>query len=229
MHNLAQPHDKLQLWPTPVFIYKYRDWPYDKKSLLNVIDSEEQKRTSDIQSGVAQTVKTRGLKESDFDFLKKTSEYPILNKFVEFFNEAIADVVTNALPTESPYYKVEEKTVTPKIFESWYHKTNNGGAHGLHCHPGSSWAGIFYVNTPACDIKTNNGVNRFHNVNSLYGPGDLGSHWWNSPSIMAIPPEEGTLVMFPAWTYHEATPYYGDEDRVVIAFNSVVLAGEHND
>jgi len=136
MHNLAQPHDKLQLWPTPVFIYKYRDWPYDKKSLLNVIDSEEQKRTSDIQSGVAQTVKTRGLKESDFDFLKKTSEYPILNKFVEFFNEAIADVVTNALPTESPYYKVEEKTVTPKIFESWYHKTNNGCAHRLHCHRG---------------------------------------------------------------------------------------------
>ena len=41
-------------------------------------------------------------------------------------------------------------------------------------------------------------------------------------------PGEGTLVMFPAWMWHEGTAYKGEEDRMLISFNSVV-GGTGND
>jgi len=230
-HTLAHPHKKVQLFPNYLFVYKYRDWPYDKQKIINAIDEEEKQQTKRIESGVAETMKGNGLVEGDFDFLKKSDKYPIINKLNDFFHEAIADVITHALPTEDPAYalKKDVKEISPMIFESWYHKTNSSGYHSLHCHPGSSWAGIFYVHTKDCGLQNGNGINRWANVNSFWGPGDLGSHWWNGPSIYGIEPDEGTLVLFPAWMYHEATPYQGTDDRYVIAFNSVVLEGQHND
>ena len=37
-----------------------------------------------------------------------------------------------------------------------------------------------------------------------------------------ITPEDGVLVVFPAYLLHSATPYSGDKDRVVISFNSIL-------
>jgi len=225
MRNLTRPVEKIELWPTLVYVYQYRDWPFDKKKILDVIEAEEKLQQKDIDSGVAEAVKTKGLKESKFDLLKKKDKYPVLGKLEEFFCESVASLVTQELPSHNQRFNISNhaENITPVIFESWYHKTNNSGAHNLHAHPGASWAGIFYVNSKECDIKNNNGVNRFHNIHSIHGPGDLGSLWWNQDSIFGLQPVEGQLVLFPAWVYHEATPYTGQEDRVVISFNSVVI------
>lgn len=224
IHNLAHPKEKMALWPSYIFVYKYRDWPYDKKSMVDCIRSEEALQKKDIDSDIALGIKTGGIKESKFDFLDKTEKYPILEKLKEFFHEAIIDVVSHGLPSVDERFTLPIKTenLRPKIFESWYHITNNNGAHGLHCHPGASWAGIFYVQSSECKLENDNGINRWHNSNSNLGPGDIGAMWVNSNSIYRVEPEEGTLVMFPAWMWHEGTAYKGKEDRILISFNSVV-------
>jgi uncharacterized protein (TIGR02466 family) len=224
IHDLAHPKEAQALWPSYVFSYKYRDWPYDKKQLVDCIYNEVSLQKKDIDSDIALGVKNN-LKEGKFDFLEKTDQYPILTKLNKFISEAIADVVTHALPSQDPRLALPNsiKTVRPVIFESWYHVTNNGGIHGAHCHPGASWAAIFYVQSSECSMKTNNGVNRFFNSGSSQGPGDLGSFWWNSDSLYGVDPEEGTLVLFPAWLWHDASPYTGKEDRIVVACNSVVI------
>lgn len=79
-----------------------------------------------------------------------------------------------------------------------------------------------------CKLENDNGVNRWHNSNANLGPGDIGAMWVNSNSIYRVAPEEGTLVMFPAWMWHEGTAYKGEEDRMLISFNSVV-GGTGND
>ena len=38
-------------------------------------------------------------------------------------------------------------------------------------------------------------------------------------SVFNVQPINGTLVFFPANLMHNATPYYGDEQRIVIAAN----------
>lgn len=224
-HELAHPLEKISLWPTHMFRYRYRDWPYDKQKIVDCIRSETDKQSKDIDSDVAIGVKTLGLKESKFDFLEKGDEYPIIEKLNKFFTEAIANVVLDALPNADERLALPKHVtkINPVIFESWYHVTNKGGAHGAHCHPGASWAGIFYVQSKECKMNNLNGVNRWFNIDSNRGPGDLGSYWWNSDSIYGVPPEEGTLVLFPAWLWHEVTAYVGDEDRIIISFNSAVL------
>lgn len=229
-HNLAHPVEKISLWPTHMFKFRYRDWPYDKKKIIDCIRAEEQKQEKDIDSNVALGVKTGGLKESKFNFLQKCSEeYPVIEKLSEFFSEAIANVVLHALPSIDEHLGLPEhvKHLNPLIYESWYHITNNNGAHAAHCHPGASWAGIFYVQSSECKMNNNNGVNRWFNSESNKGPGELGSMWWNVNSVYGIDADEGTLILFPAWMWHDATPYTGEEDRIVIAFNSVVLNGDH--
>lgn len=225
IHKLAHPAEKISIWPTHMFKYRYRDWPFDKQKIIDCIKDEIKKQTTDIDSSIGLGVKTKGLKESKFDFLARGDQYPIIEKFNEFCSESLANVVIHALPT------IDERLALPKhvgkvkpiIFESWYHVTNDGGAHGSHCHPGSSWAGIFYVQTENCSAETLNGINRWYNIDSNRGPGDLGSWWWNSDNVYGFTPEEGTLILFPSWLWHEATAYVGDKDRIVIAFNSVIV------
>jgi uncharacterized protein (TIGR02466 family) len=220
MHNLSIPVQPMTMWPTYMFVTKYRDWPFDKKEILSAVDAEVSKQTTDIESKVAENVKTPGLKEGDFDFLKKQDTYPVLAKLESFFKEAVKDVVTNGIPKADPKF-ILNIDVETTITDCWYHKTNNGGAHGVHAHPGSSWSGIFYVNTTDCDVATHNGINRFHNVASVTSVGDVGSMWWSGFSSVEIAPLEGHLVLFPGWMYHEATAFTGSKDRVVISFNSV--------
>ena len=53
------------------------------------------------------------------------------------------------------------------------------------------------------------------------GPGAL---WINNRMGHTISPTKGKLVMFPTFLLHNADPYRGDEDRIVLACNCRVLS-----
>ena len=74
IHNLAHPKEKIALWPNYIFVYNYRDWPYDKKAMIDCIRSEEALQKKDIDSNIALGIKTGGIKESKFDFLDTNDE-----------------------------------------------------------------------------------------------------------------------------------------------------------
>lgn len=217
-HNLSIPASHHQLWPVHIFQTRYRDWPFDKTKFVDMIKELSSQQTADIESNIAPNIKTQGLKESTFDLLMKKDQYPVLGKLEDFFKEAVYDVITHALPKSNPQYDIGDVEPEIIITDCWYHNTNNGGAHGVHSHPGNSWAGIFYINTTDCD--TTNGSNRFYNAAAASGLGDIGSSWWTDNNIWVAPNTEGTLILFPAWIMHEATAFKGNEDRMVIAFNS---------
>ena len=44
-HELAHPLERIPLWPTYMFRYRYRDWPYDKKAIVDCIREETNKQT----------------------------------------------------------------------------------------------------------------------------------------------------------------------------------------
>jgi hypothetical protein len=67
-------------------------------------------------------------------------------------------------------------------------------------------------------------------VTRLYGPPfnalggafvDLGNAYLQPPH-QDIEPVPGQLVLFPSWLAHQAMPYDGDKERIIISFNASV-------
>ena len=108
--------------------------------------------------------------------------------------------------------------------DSWYHITKDRGYHDAHNHGNSSICGIYYLDIGESNAENRNGVNKFF---TPFMPNtddaDFGYHWWPSETII-IEPKNGKLVLFPGYLMHNATPYQGEKDRLVIAFNCQILA-----
>jgi ectoine hydroxylase-related dioxygenase (phytanoyl-CoA dioxygenase family) len=62
-----------------------------------------------------------------------------------------------------------------------------------------------------------NGVTRFYGPYSQWQAGahmDIGNAYLQK-NTMDVEPEEGKLVLFPAYLPHKAMPYEGDQDRII--------------
>lgn len=106
-----------------------------------------------------------------------------------------------------------------RIIESWSHITTNGGYHDYHDHPYCSWCGIFYIDSGETDTYATNGNNRFYTP--IKTPPEIGleyiSHTFHDPVV-----EDGKLIIFPSILAHSAMPYFGDKERIVVAFNAEI-------
>jgi uncharacterized protein (TIGR02466 family) len=119
------------------------------------------------------------------------------------------------------------------IAGSWFQIQNSGAFHDVHTHGNCSWSGAYYVDIDPSEQRrahpvygSRNGMLRF------YGP------WWEQlagahidagnaylmDSYWDVEPEPGLLVLFPSYLKHQAFPYDGERDRVVVSFNASVDA-----
>ncbi|MDQ3268799.1 MAG: 2OG-Fe(II) oxygenase family protein [Pseudomonadota bacterium] len=121
-------------------------------------------------------------------------------------------------------YSAQEMQRLQIFSHTWFHVTRNGGFTILHTHPMASWSGVYCVTpgeTPA--DRPESGVLRFHNPHhySNYFL-DAGNLWLKSPyhhGTWNLRLQPGQLVLFPSWLQHEVMPFYGNDERITIAFN----------
>ena len=118
--------------------------------------------------------------------------------------------------------------LVPDLRESWAHVTNNNGYHDAHKHLSTSWGGIYYLSVGECGmVADENGDSRMNGSNRFYSPIQYftldQSMQYLRNDVADICPEDGVLVIFPAYLLHSATPYIGKKDRVVISFNSIII------
>jgi hypothetical protein len=76
-----------------------------------------------------------------------------------------------------------------------------------------------------------NGVTRFYGpyFNRLGGAAmDFGNAYLQNAHL-DIDPVPGQLVIFPSWLAHQAMPYHGQLDRVIVSFNVSVHAATGSD
>lgn len=124
-------------------------------------------------------------------------------------------------------YSAEEMSRLRIYQHSWYHLTRHGGYTAQHNHPMASWSGVFCVDPgdPVPD-KPNNGALRFLESRlaaSMYL--DPGNAHWRSPfgfGELAFALKAGQLLLFPSYLMHEVAPYYGERERITVAFNAWV-------
>jgi uncharacterized protein (TIGR02466 family) len=102
---------------------------------------------------------------------------------------------------------------------AWANVARQGHYHRVHNHPSCAWSGVYYVDAGAeapghplsgvlemCDPRPF--------TEMVAAPG--------SPygKRVIFRPETGMMVLFPSWLYHFVNPYYGEGERISIAFNA---------
>lgn len=212
---LEEPYFVKPSWPTMIFSYEWRDFEHHKDALKEFIYKEYEKQDKDIDSEVAPNIKA-GMIESKFDFLEK--DHPSVKALKNFCLDSLFTMFVRDI---KPFYDI----IPPERFlidiaESWYHIANNKAYHGVHTHPGMHWAGIFYIQTDECDRESGNGTNTFYNYAAAIGSTGLGQEHWAKWNAWVPDLKDGTLILFPTHVPHDAAQYEGEEDRIVVAFNS---------
>jgi uncharacterized protein (TIGR02466 family) len=125
--------------------------------------------------------------------------------------EAIALATARIAPTFDPATKQLQ-------CEGWINVNGPGAFNTPHDHPGWAWSGTYYVKVPAqasgtsgciefLDVRTNVRAITIEGANCF-------------ASKVTFRPEEGQLLLFPAYLRHWVYPNEQDEERVSVAFNA---------
>lgn len=121
-------------------------------------------------------------------------------------------------------YSAEQMQHLQIFSHTWFHVTRNGGFTILHTHPMASWSGVYCVSPGQMPVdRPESGVLRFHNPhhygNYFLDPGNAQLKMPYSHGTWNLHLQPGQLVLFPSWLQHEVMPFYGDDERITVAFN----------
>jgi uncharacterized protein (TIGR02466 family) len=108
-----------------------------------------------------------------------------------------------------------ELTVTA---EAWANVTRAGHYAKPHVHPNSNLSGVYYVDVgDAAAQDDQSGVIEFMDPRNR--PGMFHTEGTVVFDAYRVKPQNGTLLLFPAWLYHYVHPYRGARPRICVAFN----------
>ena len=108
------------------------------------------------------------------------------------------------------------------VTDSWFHITRRGGYFGVHNHPMASWSGVYCVSPGQHDVdQPDSGKLSFINpLAQMYL--DAGNAQLQFPyqhGNYAFDLKAGQLILFPSWVLHQVMPFYGEGERITVAFN----------
>jgi len=169
------------------------------------------------------------------DDLLQRIQLPEWDALVRFIVDSLRQTVALAnqgvWPEATPALQIALRGV-------WFQMSNQGSHHDVHTHGNCSWSGVYCVEVDEEQVRTRhpalgalNGVTRFYgpHFNHLGGAHmDFGNAYLQAAHI-DIAPLPGQLVVFPSWLPHQALPYVGETDRIIVSFNASVHAGSGSD
>jgi uncharacterized protein (TIGR02466 family) len=163
------------------------------------------------------TVRNQETFESKFDLFYWDS--PEIAELREFCISSLMKVVA-----ELNRYDVETLKKIKVIPESWFHITRRNGFFGVHNHPMASWSGVYCVSSGNHDAdQPESGRLVFLHPNMAGNMFlDAGTAKLQSPfsfSNIAFSLEGGQLILFPSHLSHHVQPFFGEGERITVAFN----------
>ena len=107
---------------------------------------------------------------------------------------------------------------------TWFHISRYAGSFVAHNHPLASWSAVYCVragqNVPQ---HPDSGVLRFLDVrqgaNAYLDPANATLQRPFALAPVELKLEEGQLVIFPSYVFHEVAPFYGNDVRITVATN----------
>tara|TARA_B100000131_G_scaffold271946_1_gene272615 strand:+ start:1571 stop:2155 length:585 start_codon:yes stop_codon:yes gene_type:complete len=137
--------------------------------------------------------------QSPDNFYLQESFAPYLNRITEQIQSMIDSYVSSDDCREM---------IGLKISNMWFNFNYKYSYNTTHVHPGCVLSGVMWVRVPE-----NSGSLVFE-ADNQFGYGTV-----NEQCVQDFEPEEGAMVMFPAYLSHRVTQNHNDECRVSIAFN----------
>jgi uncharacterized protein (TIGR02466 family) len=206
-----------KLWPTYFLEGVNRNHKNLGKELTKYIYAFD-KQTK--QSELGRSLK-RNISEPPFDFLESAlRDCEAFAQLLGWINMRMRAFIK----TINKHYILPNVRWTIHHHETWYHITKEGGFHGPHMHSNTSWGWIYYFDD--IDVKKDGGSNKFYNPLSQHVTYvDTGVLFMETLdwSWFEVIPKAGKLIVYPGWLLHDAQPYFGKRDRIILSGNTQVL------
>ena len=193
------------LFPTPIYMKMAKDFKKLNKSLFPLIKAWSKKDKSEIKTNAG------GGWHSPTDMNFKDEYKPLTKELFTMQHEIYKD------------YGMRD---VPALGNMWANINYPGAYNKTHIHPNSQWSGVYYVKVPK-------------NSGSLWvedprpGPNimlprrheGLPKALWR---VVLYPPNEGQIIMFPAWLPHGVEMNESKEKgekgwRVSVSFNFIQI------
>ena len=184
-------------FPTPVYIQEIPN----AGELNHYLEKNILQWQKDDPKGVSKTNVNGWHSTTD---MNRKEEYNVLTK--ELFN------------MQFEIFKKEYLIDKPVLGNMWANINYKGGFNRPHLHPNALFSGVYWIKAPE---KSGNlmiyeprpGV---HTIMPNRKKGKLPSELWRE---IHYTPQAGTIVMFPAWLWHEVRPNESNDIRISVSFN----------
>ena len=184
-------------FPTPIYI---KNLP-NATELNQYLEQKILKWSQEDLKGIERTNVNGWHSPTD---MNHKEEYQVLTKQLFVMQEEI--------------FTKEYLTPRPVLVNMWANINYPGGYNRPHLHPNTLFSGVYWIKTP---IKSGN--------LTLHDPrpgsqitmpnrkkGKLPPELWRE---VQYEPRAGTVVMFPAWLWHEVKPNESNDSRISVSFN----------
>lgn len=220
------PDPMLQLWSTPLGLHRLAQADEINPLLVRVFRT--MRATDERADPEAAFYASR-------DDLLQRIRLPEWEQLVRFIVDSLRQTVVLAnqgvWPEATPGLQIALRGI-------WFQIANQGSHHDVHTHGNCSWSGVYCVQVDDTGkrrahrlLGATNGVTRFYgpHFNHLGGAHmDFGNAYLQAAHL-DVEPMPGQLVVFPSWLPHQAMPYDGEADRIIVSFNASVHAAGGSD
>ena len=222
------PADPLhQFWHTPIGVHRFAQADDVNEVLVRVFQTMRATDAGEVDGSIA-------FYASRDDLLQriKLSEWEQLLAFIiDSVRQTVVLANQGAWPEAKPGFHIAVRGM-------WFQISSQGSHHDVHTHGNCSWSGVYCLQVDPQQARNAhpalgaaNGVTRFYgpHFNRLGGAAmDFGNAYLQNAHL-DIQPVPGQLVVFPSWLPHQAMPYHGQAERVIVSFNVSVHAAGGSD
>jgi len=192
--------DVYELFPDPVFHYKLENYKNINKELLNyILDLQKKDKKGNNRSNIG------GWHSPNFDLVNPGPPINFINSFKDFLKHIIED--------QFGWEYVPNKQ---RVVAMWSIINKKNSYNVRHNHQNCYLSAAYYIKKPE-----NSGDINFYDPkeSKTYRFPEVEKHTSYSAQSITIKPEEGDLLIFPSYLYHEVGVNLSNEERVVVSFN----------
>ncbi len=189
---------------TPIATYPWPDSDELNQDLKQFVLRKEQETKGITRSNVGSWHSESDLFKTDADCIRKLAQRI----------QQMTAALTRAVMVNP---EAGAKTINYQL-DGWANVTRHGGYNTVHNHPNCLWSGTYYVASGEADEgPVQNGrlelLDPRAGINMIYIKGTI------MEGRYLIEPLPGLMVMFPSWLSHFVHPFFGNGERISIAFN----------
>lgn len=108
------------------------------------------------------------------------------------------------------------------LIDAWANINRRGDYNVVHTHPNCMWSGVYYVSRGVPDADVPHG-----GLLELLDPREAANYIQVSNTVLDgrefVDNQPGRMLLWPSWVKHMVHPYFGEDERISIAFNVNVI------